>query len=267
MKANNQEKASLPENKQNQQIDHFRRAITKIGVISPVAMTLASKAALGDVYQCTISGMQSGNASSHDSDNMSDCPQGFSTFDWLDFESRDAVSGAVPNARHWAEAGVSPIYIEYKTNNKRYWYIKGTLNSLSCSGVLEYANRDSIPYKMCAALREGLGGGYPATTKVCAGNKNYLTIIDETTFEEVFGAPPTSSSGTTFREVLAGSNNLDQNACVCYLNAAINQIEFVTKDDIVALWNLAALGTPFQDGSLLVTNSSGAVALLAAWAS
>jgi len=62
MKANNQESASVPENKKgNQQVDRSRRTFAKLGVtIAPVMMTLVNRPAWGlDRNLCTRSGWTS----------------------------------------------------------------------------------------------------------------------------------------------------------------------------------------------------------------
>jgi hypothetical protein len=93
-------------------INKSRRSFARAGVVAPIIMTLASKSALGSTYQCTISGAQSGNTSSHpEASDLSECNIGGSPLEYLDGASI-TTSSTTGNVTQWCEAGINPFSIK-----------------------------------------------------------------------------------------------------------------------------------------------------------
>ena len=87
-----------------------RRRFAKVGVVAPVIMTLTSKVALGGTYQCTISGVQSGNTSNHSAD-MLQCGVGFSPGGW--WSNADKTDGSPDGClAQWLQACVNPFTLK-----------------------------------------------------------------------------------------------------------------------------------------------------------
>lgn len=243
MSAENQ-KVVRPDESQDpkQTVDKSRRALTKAGGIAPIVMTLASKTALGAPYQCSISGMQSGNASSHATD-LSVCRTGYSVAQWAGVDSVGTTSS--PNINDWITAGINPFRVEYKGSN--YYYQKSGVCSGSASGNA---------LTMCQAIFNS--PAFPVANSnpgLCtSGNVSYKA---ETAFSSVFGGTLTLS----FWDALSGSD-IKRDACVDYLNAKLGLIPGMTPQDIIDLYKLAAFGTPFTHGSMVILNSTSAALLL-----
>lgn len=208
-------------------IDTSRRSLTKAGVLAPVIMTLASKTALGSSYDCTISGMQSGNMSSHP--EIDSCGQGISPANWkLNASQTGSQDG---NIHQWFLAGINPFSIK----------MEGVTKYVSYNGVwVSGGNWDTIHYKIFEF----------------SGNN---AIAEATTFKSIFGGSDTDS---IWDKLYLGSG-LEYDASVDYLNAKMGGIQDISPLEVIALYNLAKEGTPFIDGGMTITNQTEAAALLA----
>ncbi|MGZ0078561.1 hypothetical protein [Methylomonas sp. YC3] len=242
-------------------LDKSRRSFAKAGVIAPVLMTLTSKTALGSVYQCTISGVQSGNVSSH-SEDMSVCRAGHTALAWrgnVDTVDVNTQYGTHPNINDWISARVNPFQVKKSwsgnsTSNLTYKYYKYTSES---AGSLVTAT-SSAQIKMC----ELIVANFPKTSTTTGGGTTTETY-DATTFSSVFGS---TAAATTFFQTLFSAPSVDLRgaASIDYLNASINGlIPDVNSDEIKKLYLLAInSANTFYDGSLLISNSDGAKELL-----
>lgn len=242
MNADNQ-KVVKPDESQNpeQTVDKSRRALTKAGGIAPIVMTLASKTALGAAYQCSISGMQSGNASSHATD-VSVCRAGYSVDQWAGVDS----ASSNPDINDWIAAGINPFRVEKKGSN--YFYQKSGV----CSGPAA-GNALTMCQAIFASLAFPIASSNPG---VCTtGNVDY---IDATTFLSVFGSGPSTLS---FWDALK-SSDITRDASVDYLNAKLGLIPDISPQDIIDLYKLAAFGTSFLHGSMFISNQASAATLL-----
>lgn len=228
-------------------LDKSRRSFAKSGVVAPVLMTLASKTALGSVYQCTISGMQSGNASSH-SEDMSVCKTGLSPNVWLN----NVDTATTPNYVQWIAAGVCPVRVEKKSNGTLY-YKKGISACITpASGT--------VAATMCNAIlsTSSFTGGSSTNGDCVSGSYDYKNA---TTFASIFD-PTNLSDPLTFWDALSGSG-VKRDACVAYLNASAQIITDVSPAEVIKLYRLYAFNESFYDGSMAVTNQAGAAELLA----
>ncbi|MEI8570897.1 hypothetical protein J0667_02930 [Methylomonas sp. WH-1] len=230
-------------------LDKSRRSFAKAGVIAPVLMTLTSKTALGSVYQCTISGVQSGNVSSH-SEDMSVCRAGTSPSVWLS----NVDTATDPNYLKWIAARVCPFRVERKSNGALY-YKKGTNTPINPVPPSPAAS-------MCTAIlaESSFSGGTSSTGSQCGISGSY-TYKNATTFASIFD-PTSLSDTTTFWDALSGTG-VKRDACVAYLNASAGSIQDVSPAEVIKLYRLCAFHEPFYDGSLAVTNEVGAAELLA----
>ncbi|MCQ8117674.1 MULTISPECIES: hypothetical protein [Methylomonas] len=228
-------------------LDKSRRTFAKTGVIAPVLMTLTSKTALGSVYQCTISGVQSGNVSNH-SEDMSVCKTGKSPTDWL----ANVDTTTAPNYVQWIAAGVCPVRVEKKTSGTLY-YKKGA------SGSCITASTTTATAMCNAILGVSTFTGGSGSNGQCAGG-SYI-YKNASTFASIFD-PTNLADTSTFWDALSGSG-LKRDACVAYLNASAGFIQDVSPAEVVKLYRLCAFHEAFYDGSIAVTNEAGAAELLA----
>lgn len=172
-------------------IDKSRRSFSKAGVVAPVIMTLTSKVALGDGYYCTISGMQSGNMSSHTGGYQ--CGVGFSPGGW--WQNATKTGNQDGNLNQWCSAGVTPFTIQkVKINNvwvKQVWYQNSWKSGNSWTTIYNK-----------------IFGAFGANAQA-------------TTFKSVFGG----SDARSLWDVLDTSNgSLEWHAIADYLNAKLNQV-------------------------------------------
>lgn len=197
-----------------QKIDTSRRSLTKAGVLAPVIMTLASKTALGESYYCTISGMQSGNMSSHTGGYT--CAVGFSPGGW--WENAKKTKNQDGNLNQWCLAGVNPFSIDMDGTTKRVLY-----QGVPRFGKDSTANWEKIHIKIADTF-----------------NAN----ASATTFNSVFGGPDSRS----LWDVLDNANgSLEWHAIADYLNAKLNEAtgqfnlvyEDITPEYIVSIYNSA----------------------------
>ncbi|WP_445368269.1 hypothetical protein ACH5Y9_01550 [Methylomonas sp. BW4-1] len=236
-------------------LDKSRRSFAKAGVIAPVLMTLTSKTALGSVYQCTISGVQSGNVSSH-SEDMSVCRAGHTALAWsgnVDTVDVNTQSGTRPNINDWITARINPFLVSKSwpknTTNYTYKYYKS--NSWVNAST-------SAQIKMCQLIVNN----FPKTSTNVDSSGKTTETYGATTFSSVFGS---ASATTTFFETLLYSPSVDIRgaASVDYLNAILGLIPDVSAEDIKKLYLLGInSANTFYDGSLLVSNSEAAKELL-----
>lgn len=231
----------------NQTVDKSRRSFAKVGVVAPVIMTLTSKTALGSVYQCSISGVQSGNTSSHAS-APADCSAGagFSPGGWWQNASKSGNSDG--NINQWCSAGINPFSIKFAAISPSTVKVKQIL----VSGVWKLAVNENGGDKwldVYAAIKSKFGAGAIATS-----------------FQSIFGG----GSSVSLWDMLDQNNgSLEWHAIADYLNALLfasgNAPAFasvyggITPDDIVGLYHLAKSGTPFTSstGTLISGNFNG----------
>ncbi|CAG1020192.1 hypothetical protein MTYM_00119 [Methylococcales bacterium] len=202
----------------NLAVDKSRRSFSKAGVVAPVIMTLTSKTALGGVYQCTISGIQSGNQSSHPGEY--DCHVGISPGGW--WQNATKTSNADGNLNQWCLAGVNPFTIRRKRINGSY------VNQVSYQGSWKSGGEWATIY---TKIFDTFGAGAQATT-----------------FQSIFGS---ASFGTkSMWDMLDQYNgSLEWHAIADYLNAALNQAtgafnpvyEDITPAYIVSIYNSTTL--------------------------
>ncbi len=242
--------------------DRSRRSFAKAGVIAPVLMTLTSKTALGSVYQCTISGVQSGNVSSHAGD-MSVCKAGYRASIWrgnVDTVNVTTQSSTRPNINDWITAGVNPFLVEKSwpqnnPNNVRYRYHKFT--SESAGGLVLASLAPQI--KMCQLITDRFPRS-GSTTVTSSGQTRVVETYPATTFASVFGSPT-----ITFFQALfyLPSADLKGAASVNYLNACLGLIPDISAEEVKKLYLLAInSANAFNDGSMLISNSEAAKELL-----
>jgi len=214
--------------KSQPRIDHSRRSFAKVGAIAPVIMTLTSKTALGAYYQCTISGLQSGNLSSHPGANdLTVCQTGSSPAEWANVDSADNSSGSTdfPNIRNWITANLNPFRVERQGNS--YYIAK----SASC-------NTPVIGNAL--AMAEAVFGAFTSTnggngTSAC-GFSGSFSYIEASPFSSIFTGGTSEGIG---KVLLAGG--VDADAAAAYLNAKFGKIDF-TLDEVKYLWSLAKNG-------------------------
>ncbi|MDT4290608.1 hypothetical protein RO575_13665 [Methylomonas sp. MO1] len=251
------EKKRTAEESQNvgRSLDKSRRSFAKAGVIAPVLMTLTSKTALGSVYQCTISGVQSGNVSSH-SEDMSVCRAGHTALAWrgnVDTIDVNTQSGTHPNINDWIAARINPFLVNksWPKNTTNYTYKYYKANS--------WVNASTpAQIKMCQLIVNN----FPKTGVNVDSSGKTTETYSATTFSSVFGS---ASAATTFFETLFYSPSVDIRgaASVDYLNASLGLIPDVSAEDIKKLYLLGInSANSFYDGSLLVSNSEAAKELL-----
>jgi hypothetical protein len=242
--------------------DRSRRSFAKVGVIAPVLMTLTSKTALGSVYQCTISGVQSGNVSSHAGD-MSVCKAGYTASIWrgnVDTVNVTTQSSTRPNINDWITAKVNPFAVEksWSGNSTNFTY---KYNKYTSESAVSWETA-SIPaqIKMCQLIT----GSFPRTSSQTFNNGTRTKeIYAATTFASVFGS--TSSTTTTFFQALfyLPSADLRGAASVNYLNALLGLIPDISAEEVKKLYLLAInSANAFNDGSMLISNSEAAKELL-----
>lgn len=230
-------KVVKPDEDQNasQTVDRSRRSFAKVGAVAPVIMTLTSKTALGSVYQCSISGVHSGNTSSHSS-NTSVCGVGISPGGW--WQNAHKLKGD-PN---------------------------GGLDDWLCAGVNPFSIKLDLGVKQIQ-LNKVWTAGYDAVYDEIILHSSFSST--STSFSSLFGSAP-GGGAVSMHDVLylhqGGGGTLEFHAVAGYLNAAAYangcKPEFetvysgITPQDIVGLYILAMTGTPFTSSSGTVVGSS-----------
>jgi hypothetical protein len=195
------------------EVNNDRRRFSKLVALSPALMTLTSRTALGSVYQCTVSGMQSGDLSGHHTQTYN-CGVGFSPGGW--WQNADKTGSSDGNIDQWIAAGVNPFTIGKKSDGTKYYLKDGT----QVTGTTASTIYNKIKGKF--------GYNAPATS-----------------FDAIFGG---SGGGSMWDSV--GDNmpsNLVKHAAADYLNAALNQstgqfssvYDTIKPSDIVGLYQLA----------------------------
>ncbi|QPK63300.1 hypothetical protein IVG45_21270 [Methylomonas sp. LL1] len=202
----------------NLAVDKSRRSFSKAGVVAPVIMTLTSKTALGGVYQCTISGIQSGNQSSHPGDY--DCGVGFSPGGWR--QNAVKTGNQDGNLNQWCLASVNPFTIRRIRINGSY------VKQVSYKGEWKSGGDWTEIYN---TIKTKFGSGALATT-----------------FQFIFGS--SSFGDTSMWDMLDKyDGSLEFHAIADYLNAALNQAtgafnpvyEDITPAYIVSIYNSTTL--------------------------
>lgn len=251
MSADNNNIAKPNENQnETKTVDKSRRSFAKIGAAAPVIMTLTSKAALGSVYQCTISGVQSGNTSSHGS-IQPDCGVGISPGGW--WQNASKSSRAAGNTKQWLLAGINPFSIKYEaispnTTKVKQIKVKGNW-ILAINGT---SDKWSDVYNVI--------------------NNKFGTNALATTFASKFGSGSTDSFWDVLDQAKGNGNtdaNLEWHAIPDYLNALLfaaggasafaSVYAEVSASDIVNLYKLAKGGPNFtsSSGTLITGNFNG----------
>jgi len=196
-----------------------RRAVARAGVVTPLIMSLMNKTALGGVYQCSISGAQSGNVSSH-SNNTSVCNVGYSASSWKSNADQTSGNG---NINDWLTAGEIPFDTRGAASSD------GDNDSDSSSG----SSSQEI---------EKEPGNWVSNSAIFQKIKAYTNSDQNlaTRFSDVFG----SGTGTLWEVLSAGTVASD--AVADYLNAKINAVDnrfspvydTITPTDIINLYQL-----------------------------
>lgn len=240
---NNKVVKSDESHKSQARIDQSRRSFARAGVIAPVIMTLTSKTALGAYYQCTVSGVMSGNVSSHDSD-LSVCSSGYTKDQWLAVDTVD--TSTPPNIDDWIAARINPFRVLRKTTGVagglqsiRYRYKKNVTDTTCVATPMT-----DIQRQMCAAIFSSFPVGGTLNSAECdlaaTSGTNPLEYINATTFFDVFGNGSTSAIWGILNTGVTG--DLEFDASLCYLNASAGQIEGVDAADVMILYNQAFAG-------------------------
>ncbi len=199
-----------------QSVDKSRRSFTKIGAITPVIMTLASKSALGQTpYQCTVSGQMSGNHSSHNWTTQ--CNVGFSPGAWkTPGESGDG------NIHQWKTAGCNP-------------HTTTPLNQNAVKGF--FSNTGSESYK--TGTQKTFGNLQAKDAFITLSSPTY---VNATTFKQIFGG---TNSKTLHQILMQDTGSLEFHAVADYLNAKLHQAsgafspvyDNITPEYIVSVYN------------------------------
>lgn len=233
---NNQ--AVKPEEKQltHASIDKSRRSFAKTGFVAPVIMSLGSKTALGSVYQCTISGMQSGNQSSHP--GTYNCGVGISPGGWK--QNAEKCGNSDGNINQWILAGVNPFSITTKIERTEVTYTcelrSGKYNvtpvtKIYIDSVListeegnTRRNQDSCPAPTTSSVTKKYiiqNGQYQENSCVYDAIKAAFGVnAQATTFASIFGG---SGSSTLWEVLYNNPGSLEFHAIADYLNAGLNK--------------------------------------------
>jgi hypothetical protein len=212
-------------------IDKSRRSFAKAGMAAPVIMTLASKSALGSTYQCTISGAQSGNTSTHpDTNDLSDCAVGFSPIDWKDNASLKTGNG---NVVQWCQAGVSPYEIKLSrtpgSTVPEKWVSIINPQTATSYAFIKAENKDG---KFWSDVYENIASTFGSPSKATTFNAVFLGSDITKPILEVLASNPTSLEGHAIADYLNASLCLKQN----YFQEVYKNIH---PSDIVNLYFLA----------------------------
>jgi len=204
-------------------INTKRRIVSRAGMVTPLIMSLMNKTALGSVYQCSISGAQSGNVSSHSSDTTV-CGVGFSPGAWKEKASQKQNAGGGPdgNIQHWLSAEVIPFSIR-KHNGEKQIFKNGT-----------WIKKRAI---------------YNAIQRFAGNNAT------ATTFSSIFGSG--FGSDSVWQVLHDNPDSLEFHAIADYLNAKLNEAtgifnpvyEGIAPSDIVGLYQLGISGSGFTTSS------------------
>lgn len=181
-------------------VDGSRRSFAKAGMVAPVIMTLTSKTALGSSYQCTVSGMHSGNQSSHP--GQVDCHVGISPGGWRQNATKTGSQDGSLNA--WCSCGVVPFSIT-KTG--------------SGGSAIKKVLYDGTWYKTTDASLPGASSWSTiwSTIRNAFGSSN----VNATSFSSVFGGGDSRSLWDVLNQ---SSGSLEFHAVADYLNAELNLV-------------------------------------------
>lgn len=260
MNLENKEDTKLVETKDvGQLVDKSRRSFSKTGVMAPVIMTLASKTALGDSYYCTISGMQSGNTSSHTGGYT--CSVGFSPGAW--WQNADKTGDSDGNITQWLLAGVVPFTIEKEDattqttttetkttvtcqvtqtdrhGNPKKW-LKTTTIETWINGVHQLPDNVTPKYNQNSCSISGPTSLTTTETTTTPAKKfifkNGVRVENAAIYDLIAAAKGEAAQATTFGSVFGGTSNsplwdildtnngsLEWHAIADYLNAKLNK--------------------------------------------
>ncbi len=215
-------------------VDQTRRSISKAGILAPIAMTLANKTALGASYNCTPSGAQSGNASSHDT---SPCPvRGVPLSQLVNI---DQGSNPITYAQSWGDINppVIPFRVEL-TNNGDYYYQRGSSDT-NCGTPVPTGRA----FDMCKAILPS-----PADTSTNSGickTTGKVFYVSATLLQSRF--PQFFLKGDKDDITVWDALNMGSfraKACAAYLYALYTQEDFLTPQEVNDIWNAAHPDNP-----------------------
>ncbi|PPD40961.1 MAG: hypothetical protein CTY17_04920 [Methylomonas sp.] len=198
-------------------VDSSRRAFSRFGITAlPAVLTLTSKTALGTPYLCTVSGMQSGNLSSHP--GQPNCGVGFSPGGW--WQNANNTGNSDGNLNQWLAAGVNPFSIRRTRVNGVFQ------NQVRYQGIW----RTGVTWEpIYGLINNRFGNGVAAHT-----------------FSSVFGG---TNSRSLWDVLDQQSGSLEFHAIAVFLNARLNQVtgQFnpiyleITPAYIVSIYNSTSL--------------------------
>lgn len=165
--------------------NHSRRAFAKTGLIAPVIMSLSSKTALGDTWDCTPSGLASGNNSSHQNRDPVQCPSaGNSVSTWC--ENAHKLDGSKGGCSDWYEAGVCPtdvdVYDRKTVTETRVWDKRKRTWGSPTSSQIEAPKRRN--YQELKALKSDTDPSTVCDPVVRTWKKNPVAFSDSTSWSQ-----------------------------------------------------------------------------------
>ena len=178
-----------------QTVDKSRRSFARMGAVAPIIMTLASKTALGETpYNCTASGIQSGNQSSHP--GVVICGLGFSPGAW----KTPGASGD-GSLDQWSAANCSP----YKISQAKPNAVEGVFSTNAAETVKVNTEKTFGNLKAQDAF------------KLLLSKQGY---VDATTFNSIFQG----TNNQTLHEILMNdTGSLEFHVVADYLNAKLHE--------------------------------------------
>lgn len=187
-------------------VDNKRRAFSKAGIILPVALTLTNKTALGSVYQCTISGMQSGNLSNQTEEI--DCGVGYSPGGIG--ENACKAGNQDGNINQWLLARLVPFDIGGSEVNEDQ-YVRHFVKQ---SGVF----RTQVAFDYSVSPPEGIELSGCEWGDVYSAISGYSGSQVATKFSDIF--PCSTDDRTLHQKLISDTGGLDFQAISAYWNAA-----------------------------------------------
>jgi hypothetical protein len=251
-------------------------------VVVPAIMSLASRTALGSgVWDCTISGLASGNNSSHQNRDETQCSKGLTSKTWCDnaYINDGTTAGG---CHHWKLAGACPtdVTIEDKKIETETQTRKRTTSSWGVSVFTPVGNKkrrvyrensldrdDTDPSKVCDPIvsrweKKPVGftdqnpeyTSWSESTDRKTRTRTKTSIVAKTTAKatlckEILG---NSAPDSTCRDELLNGNSMDAVAITNYLNCATGQgAEGVTAAMVKEIYIC------YKNGAGTYTTSSG----------
>ncbi len=195
-------------NKETPQVDVSRRRLTKAGLVAPAVLgTLASRQVLGAApYNCTISGMQSGNVSSHG----------------------EPVSCATLGSSPATYLAAWPLDSDFYVHNAIHQNVAGARNF--------QGSPKSAPTHFANAYRAHTIS--PSDNRTATVLEVLLGYVP--TYDNNWGYSPIADTNVQL-QVRSGFTDsgfaLGQEAIAAYLNAADQTKYPITQSDVVAMFN------------------------------